>query len=613
VPFQNDGVYVKNAGADNNPEAANVATLNIPGVTTAATTHSYLLTDGSGAIVSSALVANGVNANGTPNVTYAQDATAVAAYALNATNITGTGNTAGSYLVDTTTGQIVSATAAATALPAVATTDLTPAVLSANNWKVVTPSTVDPLAGFVAATYANAAGAGSAYVASVANGPAGDYLINKTTGAVVSSASALTAVPALATQSGATLTATLAAQGWSFVLPTAPLPNATLLPSTNYGYSQATAFGQGARVNNIAGQGTTTSVAGGVIYSNPAGASTAVGAGGVTTTGTITSGGLLTASNGLVVNNGSTLNGGATVNGGLTVNGGATVNGPLAANNGLAVIGGTTTDTLKVTGNATVGGTLGVTGNATVGGTLGVTSNATVGGTLGVTGLTTASGGVWVPVAPGQTPAGQLTNGGTLINSNGLTIGDSQTTINAVTGTVTVNATGPASQQTVLNATNGNVTVGNNLGVNGNATVGGNLGVTGAATFNGPATFNGGINAGGNRIEDVGTPIASTDAANKAYVDKSTNKAYEGTAVALAISQPVFLPGQNFAIRAGWGDYESQNAFGVSAAGVIARDVFGYGSTVALDAGLGVGTNYNGFGAKAGVTVGFGGGYAPLK
>ena len=55
-------------------------------------------------------------------------------------------------------------------------------------------------------------------------------------------------------------------------------------------------------------------------------------------------------------------------------------------NGGIEVTGGTKTDTLTATGNATVGGTLGVTGNTTVGGTLGVAGNTTVGGTLGVTG-----------------------------------------------------------------------------------------------------------------------------------------------------------------------------------------------------------------------------------
>ena len=42
-------------------------------------------------------------------------------------------------------------------------------------------------------------------------------------------------------------------------------------------------------------------------------------------------------------------------------------------------------------------------------------------------------------------------------------------------------------------------------------------------------------------------------------------------------------------------------------------DVFGYGSTIVVDGGVGVGTNYNGVAGKAGVTLGFGGGSAPLK
>ena len=92
----------------------------------------------------------------------------------------------------------------------------------------------------------------------------------------------------------------------------------------------------------------------------------------------------------------------------------------------------------------------------------------------------------------------------------------------------------------------------------------------------------------------------------------TTRISTNGTAVALAISQPVLLDGQSFAVRGGWGDFQGQNAFGVSAAGVIARNSFGYGSTVTLDAGFGVGTQYSGAGGKAGVTIGFGG-TAPLK
>ena len=137
-------------------------------------------------------------------------------------------------------------------------------------------------------------------------------------------------------------------------------------------------------------------------------------------------------------------------------------------------------------------------------------------------------------------------------------------------------------------------------------------------TVNGPFSVTPGntVDMGGNRIQDVGTPIFGTDAANKAYVDRGLNKAYEGTAIALAISQPIIGPNQTFAIRAGWGNYESENAFGLSAAGIIGRDWLWSGSTVALDGGVGFGSN-NSVAGKAGITLAFGPGYAaaplPLK
>ena len=145
--------------------------------------------------------------------------------------------------------------------------------------------------------------------------------------------------------------------------------------------------------------------------------------------------------------------------------------------------------------------------------------------------------------------------------------------------------------------------------VNGNTKLNGNLTVQGPSNSGAPVD----VSMGGNVVHDVAAPVVGTDAANKAYVDKGVNKAFEGTAIALAISQPVFMPGQSFAIRGGWGEFKSQNAFGVSAAGVIARDVLGYGSTVVVDAGISAGSAYSQVAGKAGVTLGFGGGVAPLK
>lgn len=207
---------------------------------------------------------------------------------------------------------------------------------------------------------------------------------------------------------------------------------------------------------------------------------------------------------------------------------------------------------------------------------------------------------------------------GLLTLTNGATPGASITLDATKDPVLTVTGGTPATTTTindgvVVAGTSVNTPVVNSLVSN---SVVSNIGTANVGSLNVANTLsasNGTISAEGNRIQDVGTPIASTDAANKAYVDKGVNKAYEGTAIALAISQPVFLPGQNFAFRVGYGGYESQNAVGFSAAGVIARDLFGYGSTVSLDGGVGFGTENSGVAGKAGVTIGFGGGYAPLK
>ena len=211
-----------------------------------------------------------------------------------------------------------------------------------------------------------------------------------------------------------------------------------------------------------------------------------------------------------------------------------------------------------------------------------LTVNGTYTGT--VTGLTSSNAAAYV-------------DGGAIVN-NGLAVTGGQT----VSGGSTIYG-----GQTV----HGSQTVTGQSYLNGGATISNNLTVSGPGNGGSPTT----IDMGGNRVQDVGTPIFGTDAANKAYVDRGLNKAYEGTAIALAISQPVLATGQSFAIRAGWGDYESQNAFGVSAVGVVGRDWFWGGSTVAIDGGIGFG-NSNSVAGKVGVTLGFGPGlaaYGPLK
>jgi hypothetical protein len=123
---------------------------------------------------------------------------------------------------------------------------------------------------------------------------------------------------------------------------------------------------------------------------------------------------------------------------------------------------------LTVTGNATAG-------NLSTGGTLSVTGNANV-GNLGTVGLITASGNV---------SGGNLTTGG-LVNATGNIVSGANVVTDLIVGktsSVTITATG----------TNQNI----------------NLTPTGTGT----------VNVGNFIISNLATPLASTDAATKQYVD----------------------------------------------------------------------------------------------
>jgi hypothetical protein len=80
----------------------------------------------------------------------------------------------------------------------------------------------------------------------------------------------------------------------------------------------------------------------------------------------------------------------------------------------------------------------------------------------------------------------------------------------------------------------------------------------------------------------------------------------EAIAASAALAQPVILPGQQFAMRAGWGGYDGSNAFGFSAAGVLASNLLrpGFG-TFALDGGFGVGTDEGEVVGRAGASFGW--------
>jgi hypothetical protein len=77
----------------------------------------------------------------------------------------------------------------------------------------------------------------------------------------------------------------------------------------------------------------------------------------------------------------------------------------------------------------------------------------------------------------------------------------------------------------------------------------------------------------------------------------------DGIAISLALAQPAFQPGQTFAIRGGWGNFDGSNALGVSAAGLLYS--FRNGGSVILDVGVGASMRYNMFAGRGGVTLGW--------
>jgi hypothetical protein len=157
------------------------------------------------------------------------------------------------------------------------------------------------------------------------------------------------------------------------------------------------------------------------------------------------------------------------------------------------------------------------------------------------------------------------------------------------------------------------------------------LKATGTTTLSNLKVASGGTaDMGGAVVHNVGGPVVGSDAANKAYVDsvwsdntarvqeldgkidaglRSANRrideTQEGIAIALALQQPIFAPGQSFAVRAGWGNFEGESAFGLSGAGIIGRDWFGQGTLVALDGGFGFGASTGAMAGKAGFTFGW--------
>ena len=139
--------------------------------------------------------------------------------------------------------------------------------------------------------------------------------------------------------------------------------------------------------------------------------------------------------------------------------------------------------------------------------------NVDLNGTLDVSGAATVS---------------SLSSNSSISSTGNLTVNTNKFSVAGGTGNTIIAGT--------LNG-QGNVDFDSNLNVDGNSTLNGNvtlgnaggdtITVTGTTTFAQSVDFDGGltiagsqtVDAGGNKILNVGTPVASTDAANKGYVD----------------------------------------------------------------------------------------------
>ncbi|MEM9723861.1 MAG: hypothetical protein AAF909_00160 [Pseudomonadota bacterium] len=78
-----------------------------------------------------------------------------------------------------------------------------------------------------------------------------------------------------------------------------------------------------------------------------------------------------------------------------------------------------------------------------------------------------------------------------------------------------------------------------------------------------------------------------------------------GIAAALALENPTFMPGQDVAVRVGWGVFDGKAAIGLTAAGLVAEGFAGDTSTAVVDLGFGSGFEGNSFAARGGLTVGW--------
>lgn len=331
-----------------------------------------------------------------------------------------------------------------------------------------------------------------------------------------------------------------------------------------------------------------TAFPGGVIIDN----GLIVASGGASITGsTFSSGDIFTDAGNIFSNTGDIF----TNTGNLSTNTGtiATNTGDISSNTGnISTLTGdisTLTGTVStLTGNIST-----LTGNvSTFTGNISTFTGTVLGQRLSDTGGTTITGGV---VTANEVRAATGTVSGLLTVGAGLSVtGGTITAPSATIATVNATATNTA---TVTSATinNSGRTTTQSLAVGG-----GGLTVAAGA----PVSF------GGNRVQNVGTPIAAGDAANKGYVDaalsatgaridqafRDNENNTEGIAIAIALGGIALPHDKTFAIAGNIGFYDDKQAIAAQAA--VRLD-----GITTFNAGIGVGFDNTKVGGRVGLSA----------
>ena len=321
----------------------------------------------------------------------------------------------------------------------------------------------------------------------------------------------------------------------------------------------------GTALSNISISGNTISTdnTGGNLILNPNGSGELRIEGDTLAVGTFTSTSSI-ASDSLAVTNNATIGGGLVVSGTLTAASftpsSITISGALVAN-GTVDLGDSSADTITATGrfdsalvpSATntndIGSsslrwkdiystTVNTSGNATVGGNLDVTGNVTIGGNITIGDADTDSININADISSNLIPNAD----------NTFNIGSSTKRYKDIFGTRFLGTSAEIGGLQVISNTIQSVSTNSNITINpqgtGIAIVDGQLRVTGTLQVSSSQT----IDMGSNRIQSVANPTASTDAANKAYVDGLTGGATGFTLVDDSSTATVIAGGETLAI-----------------------------------------------------------------